>query len=190
MPRHSHIALIGAGLLALSVGVGVSAQQPGPPPGPGKALMESRADLKAMLEKRFDEMDANHDGTLTPQERDAFRDAVHAKARDEMFARLDTDKNGSISKAEFDAGHQMRPGRPPMGGMDHKVGTDRRGPMNDGPMPGHGPAASGPPPGGPMADFKDKSITKAQFVEAGLARKAMRDRLAPAHRPPPPPPGL
>lgn len=215
MPRHSRIALIGAGLLALGVGVSVSAQQAGPPPGasgrPGKALMENRADLKAMLEKRFDEMDANHDGTLTPQERQAQHEAARAKAREAMFARLDTDKNGSISKAEFDAGHQMGPGRPPMGRMGDMGGMDRMHRMGDGPMPGHSPEAGGPPPQGPMAAMKDKSITKAQFVEAGLARfdrvdtdhdgkissaerdaarKAMRDRLAPAHRPPPPPPGL
>jgi hypothetical protein len=195
MSQRSHITLLGAGLLAL--GGSALAQSP---VGPDRMMPpENRSDLKTQLEKHFDTVDANHDGALSVEE----RKAGHARMRDEMrervFARLDTDRNGSISKSEFEA-------RPP---RDHQGGAVRGPGMRHGGMHGH--------MGGAMvmhrelAAYKDKPIPKTTFVNAGLglfdrvdinhdgkispaerdaARKAMRDRPASANRPSPPPPGL
>lgn len=231
MSPRSHLTIIGAGLLSLAAGAAVlpfaaSARQPAPPPaapfgGPGRmAPPASRVDLKAQLEKRFDALDTNHDGTVTPAEREAPILAFRKDMRDRMFARLDADKNGAISKAEFAAapppgargsgGPGPEGGPPPMGagpgGPDgpHHRGMGRRG-HHGGKMMGGGMM------GGEFAMSASTTISRAQFVTAGLtrfdrvdtdhdgrisdaerdaARKAMRDRFAPANRPPPPPPGL
>jgi Ca2+-binding EF-hand superfamily protein len=42
-------------------------------------------------------VDADGDGALTAEE--------HADGSGAMFGRMDTDRNGSVSQAEFDAGH-------------------------------------------------------------------------------------
>jgi hypothetical protein len=201
--------LLGAGLLSL--GAIAYAQPPAPPPGGPGMPPANRADLKTQLEQRFSAVDANKDGTLTPEERKAHRAEVRDAMRERMFARLDTDKNGAISKAEFEAA------RPPRG---ERAAGERRGPQRDrmagamhGPKTGamHGHMAGAMMLGHELAAYRDKPITKTQFVDAGLAifdrvdtdhdgkvspaerdaaRKAMRDRFATAHRPPPPPPGL
>lgn len=46
----------------------------------------------------FDRADANHDGKLTPQE------AAQLPAIGQRFKELDTDRNGSLSRAEFEKG--------------------------------------------------------------------------------------
>jgi Ca2+-binding EF-hand superfamily protein len=55
----------------------------------------SKHDLSA--EERIKLVDGNGDRTLTARE--------HAVASETMFRRMDTDKDGHLSKAEFDAGH-------------------------------------------------------------------------------------
>jgi Ca2+-binding EF-hand superfamily protein len=66
-----------------------------------QALM---ADRKAHRDERFKEVmakyDTNRDGKLDDAERTAMRQAMAA----ERFQQLDTDKNGSLSLAEFQAG--------------------------------------------------------------------------------------
>ncbi|MBT2187086.1 EF-hand domain-containing protein [Sphingobium nicotianae] len=222
MSHRPHMLLLGAGLLSL--GAAALAQPPAPPPamrgmgGPVMAPPANRAELKAQLEQRFDATDANHDGTVTPEElkakRLADRQKMRAEMRDRMFAQLDTDKNGSISKAEFDAAHGPGQDHPGMGS------PDARGPVMDGnEHDGHGMRAHRSMRrhmgrGAMMHDgfggFKGQPVTKTAFVDAGLARfdkadtdhdgkispaerdvarKAMRDRFAPANRPAPPPPG-
>jgi Ca2+-binding EF-hand superfamily protein len=56
----------------------------------------SRHDLSA--EEKIKAVDRNGDGTLTARE--------HAVASETMFRRMDTDKDGHLSKAEFEAGHK------------------------------------------------------------------------------------
>ena len=55
----------------------------------------SKQDLSA--EEKIKVVDGNGDGTLTARE--------HAVASEMMFRKMDTDKDGHLSKAEFDAGH-------------------------------------------------------------------------------------
>ena len=211
MSHRSPLLLLGAGLLSL--GVAAYAQSPAPAPGaramagPAKASPVNRAELKSRLEQRFDASDANHDGTVTVEERAAARQAKRTAMRDEMrervFARLDTDKNGAISKQEFAAAPQRGPGRR---GFDGR-GPDGRGHGMRGRMHGR---MGGEIMRGDYA-FNATPVTRKAFVDAGLGRfdrldtdhdgtispaerdagrKAMRDRLAPANRPAPPPPGL
>jgi len=64
-----------------------------------QAFGAMRAEKKAeMLQKH----DANRNGVLDPAERQAMQTA-RAEAR---FAKLDTNRDGSISRAELAAGHQ------------------------------------------------------------------------------------
>ncbi|MBO9575150.1 MAG: EF-hand domain-containing protein [Sphingobium sp.] len=219
--RLSH-TLMAAGLLSLSAGA--FAQPPGEPlPGrPGAPAPKdgpaprgdlSRAELKADLETRFDRRDANHDGKLDEQDHKARHDQRVA----EMFDRLDTDKNGAISKAEFAAAEQrreegpggpgpmMRPGRAMLfmhGGPGARIpgGLPFR-PMRGASMP-RGPMASGPDaaPGKPItrSDFVDRGLARFDAVdtnhdgkisaaERDAARGIMRDRPGRAKLAPPPP---
>ncbi len=119
----------------------------------------TRAEAEAGATAMFAEMDSDGNGTLTPADRDARMAAHHA----EMFAMLDTDKNGQISRDEFMAhkpggmgdGKHDGAGKG-MGSGHHKMG-----------MRGHG--------GGKMmmnmADANsDGSITKAEFTAAAMTR--------------------
>jgi hypothetical protein len=114
--------LLMSGLIALSVGGVAMAQQA--PRGPGAADTDgdsrvSQAEFVTAAMQRFDSGDANRDGTITAEEMRAGMEARRAERRSEMFARMDTNGDGSISRAEFDA-------RPQRGDGDAERG-DRRG---------------------------------------------------------------
>ena len=191
--RLSHTALLAAGLLSLSASG--HAQPPGPPPGEPMPMggPATRAELKTMLEARFDARDANHDGKLDEQDPKARQDQRLAA----MFDRVDTDHNGSISKAEFAAAREhgpegLRADGPPEGPMGPRrammfrhegpmggpEGDRLEGPPPFRPMPGafmrRGPGAM---PGGP-AGAPEGPITKSDFVARGLA---MFDRVDTNH---------
>lgn len=115
------------------------AQSDAPPPADGHRphmqAPRTRAETAARVRANFARLDANEDGVLTqdelrphgpsPTERQAMRDR--------MFAAMDKDGNGQISKAEFDGfhadhGRHRRGGKPeenaeangrPDGGMRH-----------------------------------------------------------------------
>jgi Ca2+-binding EF-hand superfamily protein len=61
----------------------------------------SREEAKALprLAKHFDEIDADHDGQITPDEMRAY----HEKARAEHWKKLDTNGDGKISREEAKA---------------------------------------------------------------------------------------
>ncbi|WDM68706.1 EF-hand domain-containing protein [Xanthomonas cucurbitae] len=71
---------------------------------------EAKADPK--FAARFDQMDVNKDGFIDRADRE-LRMQQH---RDAWFAKADTDKDGKLSKAEFDAASKLRgkqgPGEP------------------------------------------------------------------------------
>ena len=64
----------------------------------------TRAEVEANVAQRFAKLDANKDGKVDEGDR-----AAHRKAKaDAMFTAADTDRNGSISRAEFDAAQAAR----------------------------------------------------------------------------------
>lgn len=80
----------------------------------------SRAEMqagKAGMDEHFERMDVNKDGYIDK----ADRQARLAERRAECFAKADTDKNGQLSRAEFDRmGEACGHGRGAMGGrMPH-----------------------------------------------------------------------
>ncbi len=102
---------------------------------------QTRAAVEANLRARLTALDTDRDGSVSPDEMRAARSEATAPGPDgkrggDQFAEIDTDHNGSISRAEFDAHHAMHHG---MAGMRH-----------DGP-PMEGRADGGPPPGDRMA---------------------------------------
>ncbi len=145
------IAISGLGALALVGGIAVA--QPG-----GQrdtAAPMTRADAAARADARFDRMDADKDGKLTPQDR-----VVRGKERaDRMFAALDADGNGQISRAEFDAGRDKR--------MDRREARDGRGKPGMGRMGHRGPGMGGMR--GKMDADGDKIVTRAEFKAQALA---------------------
>lgn len=124
----------------LLTGTAALAQPPAggpPPPGRGERFFDemdtnkdgvvTRAEVNAVLEKRFAALDTNKDGKISDTERQAERDAHRA----ERFAALDTDKNGQLSQQEFDAARKggpdggkpgFRGGKGPGGGEGRKFG--------------------------------------------------------------------
>ncbi|QJQ33247.1 hypothetical protein GV829_13035 [Sphingomonas lacunae] len=95
---------IGAAALALTAGGVAMAQQ-----GDRRSMSAdanndgnvTRAEAQAAATARFARMDANDDGRLTSEDRGAARERRHG----EMFTAMDSDRNGSISRAEWDAHH-------------------------------------------------------------------------------------
>ncbi|KKC27721.1 EF-hand domain-containing protein [Sphingomonas sp. SRS2] len=78
------------------------------PDGPRGHAPKTRAEVQAKVAEHFKKADANRDGFVTKAEVDATRAAMKEKfaerreeRRDERFAALDTDKNGTLSKDEF-----------------------------------------------------------------------------------------
>lgn len=91
----SALALLATPALAFQDG----AKGPKGPRGP-----ETRAELQAKIQERFNKLDLNKDGFVTQDEIKAAREARMKERSDKRFAALDADKNGTISRAEFDAG--------------------------------------------------------------------------------------
>lgn len=104
--------MISAALGAMLVSGGIAvAQSDGvsPPRGPMAADANgdgalTKAEVTAGLDKAFAKLDANRDGQVTQEERQALRQM----RLDDRFAKLDTDRNGQISKAEFQAARDAR----------------------------------------------------------------------------------
>lgn len=90
---------------------GVMAQQARPERA-ARAEMTQAAFVDARV-ARLTTSDANSDGTVTAEERQAAHQAKRAERADSRFARMDTNGDGSISRAEFDAPRQARAERGP-----------------------------------------------------------------------------
>jgi Ca2+-binding EF-hand superfamily protein len=88
--------------------------QEGAKPAAEEARPVSRTELSDQLNADYADLDTDKDGKVTGDEikarlvRKAEADlAVLKKARDDAFAKLDTNSDGSISRAEFDAKAQL-----------------------------------------------------------------------------------
>ncbi|MCB2064242.1 MAG: EF-hand domain-containing protein [Novosphingobium sp.] len=149
----SALALVGGGTAALAAhhGGGMKADANGDG-------IVTRAEAQTGAAAMFAKMDANSDGVLNA----ADREARMKERRTKMFAAIDADGNGQISREEFMAHKhegkrgEMRGDKDGMkGGMGHKMG-----------MRGHR--------GGKMMQMadanKDGSISKAEFTAAAMSR--------------------
>jgi hypothetical protein len=165
MKRLFSFAALAAALVV--VGAADAQRGPGGPPmggpgfGGGFGLLQfdanndgklTRAEFDAGQKARFNEADANKDGFVTPDE---MRAAMMKRMADMRFASMDTDHNGQISKAEFEAA-MPKPGGPD-GGPHRGWGGGREhfgrfggpnGPAGPG-GPGMGPRGHGPDGRGP-----------------------------------------
>jgi hypothetical protein len=144
--------MIGGAGLATTLAAAIAIAHPPPPSAPPRPpAPKTRVELQAMIAQHFKAADTNNDGVVTKAELDAARDKMREKMRAEfeakrvarraeIFAMLDKDKNGSLSKQEFTAA-PPRPedGRdmpPPPGGPEGGPGKDgpgRNGPGRDSP---------------------------------------------------------
>lgn len=164
-------------LLALSAGTlaigGIAYAQM--PESPERSKMDAngdgvitRAESQAAAEALFTRLDVNKDGKLDKADREAHM----AEMKTKMFAKLDANGDGSISRTEFMAagpmGHHGGPDGPPppgddMAGMDHgKPGGKRGGRGHGGKHGGMGMMMMAK-----MADTNnDGAVSKAEFMAA------------------------
>ncbi len=110
--------LTGLSVIALAAVAGVATAQVPPTVAPYQARGEAnrqmtRAAFVDTRVARLTALDANRDGTVSVEERQAGIQARRAERADARFAKLDANADGSISRAEFDAGHAARPDRGP-----------------------------------------------------------------------------
>jgi len=153
----------------------------------------TKAEFDAAQHARFNQIDANKDGSATPEEirtgMEAQAKANRETARKAHFAEMDKDKNGQISQAEFltaseargDRGPRMGgPGGPefasrlvfglPGGPFGDRGPGERRGPRPDGAQGPGGPPPQGGQPGerqmraGPADADGDGKTTFAEFT--------------------------
>jgi Ca2+-binding EF-hand superfamily protein len=161
---HMRLLLTGAALGVLIAGAALAQDQGMMPPPPGGAggpppmgrMMQplKRADVAAMVAQHFAMLDLNKDGVIDDADRVAMvakhradMEAAMKARRDRMFAALDTNKDGSISREEFDAPPPMG-GRGP-GGAEGRGPRGPGGPDGDGPDHMRGPGEDGPARNGP-----------------------------------------
>lgn len=135
----SFAALIGGVALAQQAPTGPAARQAQPVT--QAAFVQTRV-------SRLTALDTNHDGTVSTEEMRAAAQARRAERISQRFERLDADKNGQLSRAEFDAPRARNGDRPAdqtahrgsRGGQHHGRLMGRRGGHEVGQRIGrHGP---------------------------------------------------
>ncbi len=137
-------------------------------PGADGNAVQTRADAQARATQMFAKMDANKDGKLDATDRAAQRAERQAK----IFASLDADGNGSISKAEWDKhGADRAAKRAERGEKRAEAGEAGDGKRHHGMRGGHGKRGGhhGMMMGKADTDG-DKAISQAEFQTAALAR--------------------
>ena len=163
--------LIGASLVALLAVPALAIQAGGDHHGAkGPRGPETRAEAQAEAQKHFAMVDTNKDGAVTQAEADAARAAMkgqwqkkRGERRAEMFGKLDTDKNGQLSPAEFNA---PRPDRGKGDGEHRGHMRGHRGGMMGGGMMG----------GDMFARLDANKDGKVTLAEASAKRLEMFDK--------------
>ncbi|MGH6695198.1 EF-hand domain-containing protein [Sphingopyxis sp.] len=136
-------------------------------PGADGNAVQTRAEAQAKATQLFAKMDANKDGKLDATDRAAQRAERQAK----IFASLDTDGNGSISRPEWDKhGADRAAKRAERGEKRSEAGEAGEG-KRHGMRGGHGKRGGhhGMMMGKADTDG-DKAISQAEFQTAALAR--------------------
>lgn len=112
----------GAAAIALAAVSGMAVAQTAAPdanraPNAARAQTAERSVTQAeFVEGRLARLiaaDTNRDGTVTPEEMQAARQAQRTERLNQRFAKLDANGDGSISRAEFDAANAPRAERGP-----------------------------------------------------------------------------
>lgn len=186
--------LIGGAIAALAVPA-IAQVAPAAPAAPAAPMaahaqgMQTRAEVQAKVAEHFARVDTNRDGVIVKAEADAAHQAMRAKMRARFaqrlaarpgaaapgvrgdgsaaFERLDTNRDGSISRQEWDAGRAAR---------EQRMATRRQG------APGAGRVGGMRMGGGfgghmfEMADAnKDGRVTLAEAQAAALRHFDMVD---------------
>jgi hypothetical protein len=137
--------LAAASLAALIAGAALAQQTPAPSAPAHHARAEARhalplsqAEFVQARVGRLTALDTNHDGTVTAEEMRAGARARRAEFASHRFDRLDADKDGQISRAEFDAARSGH-GRDERAGHQGSRGGEHRGQRMGRRGQGHGP---------------------------------------------------
>lgn len=114
MKKNLMLGGLAALTLAAAGGVALAQQAPaGAPQRHARADADndgriSQAEFVQQRVQRLTASDANHDGTVSVEERQAAMQARRAERNTTRFAAMDTDSNGAISRSEFDTAHAAR----------------------------------------------------------------------------------
>lgn len=146
---------LGLSVAALAVGGIAYAQQNAP----AKPFMDANKDgviTRAEAQKAAEEMFTRLDVNKDGKIDQADRDAQQTTRRAEMFAKLDTNSDGMISKQEFMAAKAPQGPGPRGPGAPDGDGPPPPPQGMNGPGKGGGPGMEGCPPGGPGRDGPGK----------------------------------
>lgn len=163
----------GAAALALALAGGAIAQTQATSQRQARAPQAdiSRTDFIARHVERLRAADTNNDGVVSADEGRAARQAAQAQRTAARFERLDADKDGVISRAEFEAGAQG----------SRSEGSRSQGPRSQGPGArgerGFGPRGGEHARRGPRADGGSRAEASVTLAEAEARAGQAFDRL-------------
>jgi Ca2+-binding EF-hand superfamily protein len=104
--KRAFLILAGSALTAIGA---TAIAQGGDAPRADRNADMTRQQVIDRTNRRFQQLDLNHDGRFTPEEARQLRAQRSQQRQDRMFERLDLDHDGSVTRAEMAQAHaQMR----------------------------------------------------------------------------------